>query len=192
VVVAMLGTSVDFVGDTLDQARAEFDKHMTGPLPPGADAMMDVAMEQAETELGKVIQTEATPWLWGTMALWGGLAVCGVMIASGPGVAGASTSTSACRMTHTPYRREDAPASGGAPRRGNARGVPASRPNHAPAPRAPVGSALPDFGPSLAPLASASVPASPAEPTEDEHGTSHEDDDPPEPPSPGRALCEPY
>lgn len=172
--VAIAAASVDFVDDAMDQARAEFDEQSPGAMPPGAERMMDQAMDQAKENMSKIVQTKATWALWTAMGLWLVLGFFGLVMSNADDV------LPEFRQTATLVARAAAP--GGA--RSHHSLV---RPAPAPAPQTPVyqpqsapasdASDLPDFGPSLTPLA-------PREPAPQD-APADQNDRP-------RSLCEPF
>lgn len=82
-VFALVATSVDYVDDIIDNARDDAGAGMAH------NRAADRYLSQAETQLKKVIKTEATVHLWASLGLYGLIAACGLaaLSAGGPGVA---------------------------------------------------------------------------------------------------------
>ncbi len=116
--------SVDYIDDAIDKLKEEATKSSC-PSPAPPPASYQNGMDQAEANMKKLIKTEGTVYLWGSLGMYVLLAGCGIAAKTTPLGLGYQGEPASASAATSPRSRER-------PRQGIARG-------------------LPDFGPNLTP-----------------------------------------
>jgi len=140
----MIATAtVDYVGDVFDVAREEMSKASPGGPPLMFRTAMERSVAEAESAMKKALKTQATGYLWASLALYGVIAGCGLVTLNDPQEF----------FTHAQHAREASPFQQDTL-------TPGPEPQfHRPAPAEPALEQLPSFGPDITPLPRSESPA---------------------------------
>ena len=161
-IVVLSAATVDYVDDAFDLAEKQMSS--TG-VPPHMRFAVQRGMEQAKTEMKKVVPTEGTPYLWASLGLYGVAAVCGFVTLSIPRPIPAKYSAPASSST---FQHDPTPP--GAPSRPPHSQSPPGIPSYAPPPPShaasppPIMAVPPSHAPSPPPISAGPLSHAPSPP----------------------------
>lgn len=139
IVLLLLVSQIDYVDDAVSL--------QTSGHPPCPAAAQSEAL--ATSKMKQILKTQATGYLWASMALYGVVAACGLIMAgASQGAGGSAYKAEPGQAFRTESIAARGPVAGAAPPARHVPGLPAAnRPTQPTA--APRSDGLPDFGPSL-------------------------------------------